>query len=68
MNNQDYSKREIDEKFTDIKESLNRIEVQTTKHNGRLTRIEKWQYTVIGATSVLTFIGGFIITYLIKHI
>lgn len=54
----DYSKREIDEKFTDIQASLGRIEVQTTKHNGRLTKIERWMYTVIGAISILAFLVG----------
>jgi hypothetical protein len=38
---QDYSKREVDEKFTDIKEFLIRIETQTSKTNGRVTRLEK---------------------------
>lgn len=38
---EDYSKREIDEKFTDIKEALVRIEAQTSKTNGRVTRLEK---------------------------
>lgn len=47
-------KREIDEKFDDIKDSLNRIEVQTTKHNGRLTATEKRQYLEMGAVAILT--------------
>lgn len=37
----DYSKRELDHMFKDIIESLDRIEEQTVKHNGRLTRVEK---------------------------
>ena len=36
-----YQNREIDEKFKDIMESLGRIEIQTTKHNGRLTKVER---------------------------
>ncbi len=55
---EDYSKREIDEKFTDIKESLNRIEVQTVKHNSRLTKVEKWMYTCIGGLTILSFLVG----------
>ena len=55
---QDYSKREMDEKFKDIKESLDRIEIQTTKHNGRLSKVEKWQYTMVGAITIIGFLVG----------
>lgn len=51
-----YMKREIDEKFEDIKDSLDRIEIQTTKHNGRLTSVEKMQYLAIGGVSVLSVV------------
>ena len=51
MNEEPYRNREIDERFKDIMESLTRIEVQTTKHNGRLTRLEK--ITLIVGTAVL---------------
>lgn len=36
-----YQNREIDEKFTDIKDTLGRIEEQTSKTNGRVTRLER---------------------------
>lgn len=48
MDDQRYMNREIDEKFTDIKESLIRIETQTTKTNGRVTNLEGWQKYVLG--------------------
>lgn len=51
-----YKNREIDEMFSDIKESLTRIEDQTTKHNGRMSSIEKKQYIEMGAMSVITTI------------
>lgn len=35
-----YSNRELDHNFSDIKETLSRIETQTTKTNGRVTRLE----------------------------
>lgn len=52
----DYSNREIDHLFGDIKTQLNRIEHQTTKHNGRLTSIEKWMWTLAGGLAVLAFL------------
>ena len=57
MTSEDYSKREIDHVFGDIKKSLERIEEQTTKHNGRLTRLERWMWCVAGAVSVIGFLG-----------
>lgn len=61
----DYSKREIDEKFKDIKDSLDRIEFQTTKHNGRLTKVERYMYTVIGAITIIGFlIGAKLLTFI----
>ncbi len=56
MENEQYMKREIDEKFGDIKDSLARIELQTTKHNGRLTSVEKTQYLAMGGVGVLAII------------
>ena len=55
---QDYSKRELDERFKDIQESLKRIEIQTTKHNGRLSSVERWMYTLAGAIAVIGFLLG----------
>lgn len=40
----------------DVRGSLARIEMQTTKHNGRMTSIERWQYMFIGGIGVLTVI------------
>lgn len=40
--NNSYTLKDIIEEFRkDTKESLNRIEVQTTMHNGRMTKVEK---------------------------
>lgn len=63
MNDQDYSKREIDSHFEQIKdvlrvqdEVLNDIKIETKKTNGRVTEIERWRYMQMGALTVLTTI------------
>lgn len=53
-----YSKREFDHMFSDIKDSLNRIEAQTVKHNGRLTKVERILLIVGTATVVLLVVSG----------
>ena len=37
----EYSNRELDEKFDHITEKLDLILDQTTKHNGRLSKVER---------------------------
>lgn len=39
--NEDYSNREIDMKFEGVHEKLDLILEQTTRHNGRLTKVER---------------------------
>jgi hypothetical protein len=39
----DYTNRELDRMFKDIMDTLYRIEEQTTKTNGRVTRLEFWK-------------------------
>lgn len=48
-----YSKRELDHYFDDMKtrlgkqdETLSQILVQTTKHNGRMSKVEFWIKTI----------------------
>ena len=58
MSETPYKKRELDERFQDIKDSLDRIEAQTTRHNGRLSVVEKRMYTISGAIVILGFLMG----------
>ena len=51
-----YLNRELDEKFSDIKEALERIEAQTTRTNGRVGRLEHWQAYVIGFCACITLL------------
>lgn len=56
MEEKPYLNREIDEYFKDVKDQLNRIENQTTKTNGRVSKLENWRSYVVGAVAVLTLI------------
>ena len=49
----EYSNREINEMFKDVKATLERIEAQTTKTNGRVTNLEKWQSYIKGGIAVI---------------
>lgn len=63
-----YTKREMDEKWNDIRESLGRIEAQTSKTNGRVTALERGQWLAIGAIGVLTPIVLGLSTYILVQV
>lgn len=48
----------IEHKFNDIKSSLDRIEAQTIKHNGRLTRLERTVLIVSAVSVTLLIVNG----------
>jgi hypothetical protein len=59
MAEDDYSNRELDGKFDHISGALARIEAQTTKTNGRVTRLEKVALiAATGATVYFATSGG----------
>lgn len=62
----DYSNRELDHMFNDITQILTRIEAQTIKTNGRVTRLEKLALIVGTAIAVLLVVNGSELVSLIK--
>lgn len=56
MSEEPYQNREIDNMFNEIKDIMYRVEEQTKRTNGRVTALERWKYTIIGALTILTTI------------
>lgn len=56
MHETPYSNRELDEKFDDIKNSLDRIEVQTSKTNGSVASLKIWRAYLTGGLAVVLFL------------
>lgn len=56
MTDKPYSNREIDAKHGEILKVLNRIEIQTTKTNGKVTQLERKNYIFMGAMSVVLIV------------
>jgi hypothetical protein len=59
-----YSKRELDTHFEEIKEYLVRIENQTVRTNGRVNKLENWRSVLIGGWAIVTFLVIPLLTYI----
>lgn len=64
---EDYKNREIDEMFGDINKALIRIEAQTTKTNGRVSKLERWQSYAQGACAVIILLLVPVAIYFIQQ-
>ena len=56
MNDYRYSNREIKVFFNEIKDTLERIETQTTKTNGRVNKLENWRSYLLGGIAIISSI------------
>lgn len=65
MDSDNYRKRELDFMFQEIKDQLNRIEDQTTAHNHRLSKVERY-LLVVGCVSgtILVMNGSALFTFI----
>ena len=48
-----YSNRELNMRFEEIKEKLETILQQTTKTNGRVSKLEQWRAYILGAVGIM---------------
>lgn len=72
---EDYSKRELDIFFTDIKESLSNLAsklelvfTQTTETNGRVNGLEWWKNAIIWGAGVAVTVIGILIPVLYSYL
>ena len=52
----EYSTREVNAMFTEIRASMTRIETQTIKTNGRVASLERWQSFMQGGLAILAIL------------
>lgn len=57
--NENYTNRELDRMFQEIRDSLVRIEDQTKLTNGRVRALEKWRWFIGGGLAVIAFLFPF---------
>lgn len=55
MSEQPYTNRELDSHFNELKVMLIRIESQTTRTNGRVSKLENWRSYMLGGMAVIVF-------------
>lgn len=56
-----YSNRELDEKFRGVHEKLDLILTQTTKHNGRMRKLEGWRTGLVMCFSLIILLIPFFV-------
>lgn len=66
MTDAPYSKRELDEKFNHILAELSEIKIQTTKHNGRMSKVERNILIIACVTGTILMTKGSELTHVVK--
>lgn len=61
-----FSNREIKEKFEAVHEDVRSILAQTTKTNGRVSKLESWQSFMQGGLAILALLVVPILIYIIQ--
>lgn len=56
MPEEPFKNREILEMVTDVRGSLQRIEVQTSVTNGRVSKLENWRWFITGGMTIITVV------------
>lgn len=56
MPEQDFTNREINAMFHELKGQASRIEEQTIRTNGRVGDLERWRFISMGAVAVLVML------------
>lgn len=51
-----FSNREITRMFSEVQDSLGRIETQTSKTNGRVSKLERWQTGIVMCIGLIAFV------------
>lgn len=59
--NTPYSNRELDDKFRGLHEKLDLILKQTTAHNGRMGKLERWRTGIAMCIGLIVFLTPFFV-------
>lgn len=62
-----YTKRELDTHFEEVKDHLREIKIQVMKTNGRVSKLEIWRAILIGGGSVIIMTVIPLIVYIWAH-